>query len=183
MNFPCHRTGRNHGFSALELILVLLVASIVLAVAIPSFKTMGSSTQVRTAKNALILGLQRARAEALSTGRNVVLCPSSDQHSCRNDSDWSEGWLLYRDDNRNGRFDPVEQLLLSQQLDPRLIGIRSNTGRRQITYRNLGESAGANASFVICSRRDPHFGGQVIIANSGRVRSLSFAPLETCAAI
>ena len=183
MNIPCQRPGHCRGFTALELLLVILVLSILVAVGLPSFKSLSSSTQVRTAKNALIVGLQRARAEAVSTGRNVVLCPSSDQHHCRRDSDWSDGWLLYRDDNRNGRFDPVEKLLLSQELDARRIGIRSNGGRRQITYRNLGESAGANASFVICSRSDPHHGGQVIIANSGRVRSLSFAPLETCAAL
>lgn len=179
----CRLAGHNRGFSALELMLCLLVLSILGLVAIPSFKSMGSSTQVRAASSALIVSLQRARSEALSTGRNVVLCPSSDQQRCRQDSNWSDGWLLFRDDNRNGRFDPVEALLLSQSVNPRMIDIRSNNGRRQITYRSLGESAGANASFVICSRFDPHYGAQVIIANSGRIRSLSFAPEDSCAAL
>ena len=175
-----HLAGHSRGLTLIELLTVLSILSILLVFAAPSFNAVTASTQLTSAKNQLILGLQRARSEAVSSGRDVVLCPSRDGLRCEDVSDWSHGWLLYTDNNRNSRFDPVEPLLLSQNLDPELVSVRSTSGRRQITYRSLGESAGANASFVLCSRLRPEKGGQVIVANSGRVRTLNFAPESAC---
>lgn len=180
MRSPRHLAGHSRGLMLTELIVVMGIVALLLAVAVPTFKSLLASTQLTTAKNQLVLGLQRARAEAVTSGRDIVLCPSREGLRCQDDSDWSSGWLLYTDNNRNGRFDPVEPLLMSFALDSELVSVRSNSGRRRITYRSLGESAGANASFVLCSRLRPDQGGQVIVANSGRVRSLNFAPESAC---
>lgn len=177
---PRHLAGHSRGLTLIELIISLAILVVLLAIAVPSFKSLAASTRLTASKNQLILGLQRARSEALSRGRDVVLCPSLDGRRCVDDSDWSHGWLLYVDNNRNSRFDAIETLLLSQTMDAENVSINGNHGRRQITYRNLGESAGANATFVLCSRMRPDLGGQVIVANSGRVRSLNFAPPSAC---
>lgn len=163
-----------------ELLVVMGILAILMIVAVPSFRSLMASTQLTAANNSLVSGLQRARAEALISGHDLVMCPSTDGQRCMQGSDWSNGFLLYSDNNRNGRFDPVEPLLLSHRLDPRVISVRSNSGRGSITYRSLGESAGSNATFVICSRQRPEQGRQIIIANSGRVRSLRFAPQSAC---
>jgi type IV fimbrial biogenesis protein FimT len=170
------------GMALIELVAVLVILAILLASALPSLQSLTARAQLTTAKNSLILGLQRARAEAASRGRDSVLCPSEDGLRCLDGSDWSNGWVLFVDFNRNGRFDPVEPLLLSQSLDADRVSVRSTSGRRRITYRSLGESAGSNVTFVICSRRRPEHAGQVIVANSGRVRSLDFAPAQACSA-
>ena len=175
-----HLAGHSRGLTLIELIAGMAIVVLLLAFAAPTFSSLTASTQLTTTKNQLVLGLQRARAEALSKSRDVVLCPSRDGMRCEDVSDWSNGWLLYVDNNRNGRFDAIEPLLLSQKLDPQQVSVRSNNGRRRITYRSLGESAGANATFVLCSRMRPELGGQVIVANSGRVRSLNFAPEMAC---
>lgn len=181
MHIPCHRRGHSRGMTLIELIVILAMAAILLVGAAPSFRSMMASTQLTTAKNSLVLGLQRARMEAVSRGREQVLCPSSDGLRCDDASDWSNGWLLYSDDNRNGRFDPVEPLLLSQALDASKVSVRSTSGRRRITYRSMGEAPGTNVTFVICSRQRADKGGQVIVSNSGRVRTLNFAPPAACA--
>lgn len=170
------------GMTLIELIAVLAIVAVLLASALPAWQSLTARAQLTTAKNSLILGLQRARAEAASRGRDSVLCPSDDGLRCHESSDWSKGWVLFVDLNRNGRFDPVEPLLLSQSLDPERVSVRSTSGRRRITYRSLGESAGSNVTFVVCSRRRPEHAGQVIVANSGRVRSLDFAPAQACSA-
>lgn len=175
-----HPAGCCRGFTLTELMLVLCLLALLLAAGMPSLRTLMAKTQLASANNALVLGLQRARSEAVASGRNVVLCPSSDGLRCAPASDWSNGWLLYRDNNSNARFDPVEPLLLTQMLDARLVSVRSTSGRRTITYRSLGEAPGANVTFVICSRQRPDQGRQVIVANSGRVRTLSFAPPSAC---
>ena len=176
MKPPRHSPGQNCGFSALELLTVLALSSIMLSLAIPSLRGMTASTRLSSASNALVVGLQRARTEAVSTGRNTVICPSVNGMQCSNSSDWSDGWLIYRDQNRNTRFDAGEQLLQVQSLEATQVRIRSNNGRRWVTYRSLGESEGANTTFVLCSRQDPARGRQVIVANSGRVRTLNHAP-------
>lgn len=181
MRLTCQPGGHNRGYTAMELIVTVVIVTLLVAAALPAFKSTFASTQLSSVKSALIVSLQRARVEALSSGRDVVLCPSANQRNCNDDSDWSEGWLLYRDDNFNGRFDPVEPMLLSQKLDASQVDVHSNGGRRRITYRNLGESAGSNATFVLCSRSLRDRGAQVIVSNSGRVRSLNFAPDSACA--
>jgi type IV fimbrial biogenesis protein FimT len=181
MSRHCQQGGNSRGFTVPELIFSVALVAILLTAAQPSFKSLMASTQVRTAKNLLVLGLQRARAEAVKTGRNLVLCPSEDEQSCSDNSDWSAGWVLFRDDNRNSRFDPTESLILAQTLDSQQLIVHSTSGRRRITYRSLGDSEGANVTFVVCSRRDLQQAGQVIVANSGRVRTLNFAPPDRCA--
>ena len=179
------RSQRSHcrGMSAAELLITLAIAAILCAIGVPSLARMQTSAQLTSTKSALMLGLNRARAEAVSTGRNAIMCPSSNGRQCLDVSDWSEGWLIYRDDNRNSRFDPVESLVLYHQADADEVSVRSNAGRRRITYRSLGDSEGANSTFILCSRREQGEGRQVIIANSGRIRGLSFAPAASCAAL
>lgn len=181
MKIPCLSRGRCSGMTLIELVAALGVMAVLLVAALPSWQSLTARTQLTTAKNSLVLGLQRARMEAVARGREQVLCPSRDGLRCEDGSDWSNGWLLYSDDNRNGRFDPVERLLLSQSLDPELVSVRSTSGRRRIVYRSMGEAPGTNVTFVICSRQRAEHGGQVIVSNSGRVRTLSFAPPAACA--
>lgn len=180
MDTPRHAPGHSQGLTALELLMVLAVFSVVLSVAIPSMRGLSASTHLSSAGNALVVGLQRARSEAVTTGRNSVLCPSLDGFRCEDTSDWSHGWLLYRDQNRNNRFDAGEPLLQVQHYESGKVSIRSNNGRRRVTYRSLGESEGANTTFVLCSRQDPARGKQVIVANSGRIRTLNHAPPNGC---
>ena len=180
MSNPRHAPGHSRGLSAIELLAVLAVSSVVLAAAVPSLRGVTAGTHLSNASNALVVGLQRARSEAVSTGRNSVLCPSPDGMRCADTSDWSSGWLLYRDQNRNSRFDAGEPLLHTQSLDPLQVSIRSNNGRRRVTYRSLGESEGANTTFILCSRLESARGRQVIVANSGRVRLLDQAPASGC---
>ena len=177
------RPSQCRGMSAAELLIALATALILCAIGVPSLARMQTSAQLTSTKSALILGLNRARAEAVSTGRNLIICPSANGRQCLDASDWSDGWLIYRDDNRNSRFDPVESLVLYHQADASEVNVRSNAGRRRITYRSLGDSEGANSTFILCSQRDRGEGRQVIIGNSGRVRGLSFAPATACATL
>lgn len=171
----------NLGFTVIEMMVVVAVIAILACIALPNFRHLMQSNQMTTAKNALVAALQRARAEAATSGRNAVLCPSMNGHSCQTAGDWSRGWLLYRDDNHNGRFDPVEELMLTHAQPTSPLSIRTSDGRRKITYRGMGRADGANVRFVFC---DPavESGGQVVVANSGRIRVADRAPAGACMA-
>lgn len=173
---------RTHfGFSVLELIVTLAIVSVLAVFTLPNMSRLMQSNRMTTAKNALIGTLHRARAEAASTSRNAVLCPSANGHRCLTTGDWSGGWLLYRDDNANGRFDPVESLLQVHAMDATDLTVRTSDGRRKVTYRNLGRADGTNVRFIFCDRRGDAAGGQVVVANSGRMRSTDRVPPGSCA--
>jgi type IV fimbrial biogenesis protein FimT len=75
------------GFTAIELIITLVVASLLVGIAIPGFLAMFERNTVSTTSNDLLSGLLLARSEAVRQGGGVItLTPSS------------SGWTVDSDD-------------------------------------------------------------------------------------
>ena len=70
------------GFTLLELMVTLAVASILAVIALPSFRDLLRKNQVSSANNALLADLSYARSEAITRGNIVSICPSSDGATC-----------------------------------------------------------------------------------------------------
>ncbi|PWK92851.1 GspH/FimT family pseudopilin [Fulvimonas soli] len=84
------------GFSLLELMVALAVASILAVVAAPSFRDMLRRNKVSATSNALLADLAYARSEAINRGNIVSICPSTDQKSCTSSSTaYESGWIIY----------------------------------------------------------------------------------------
>lgn len=86
------------GFTLLELIITILMASILLGVAAPSIWSVIESNRAAAASNELITSLNAARGNAVSRRRNVSLCTSGNGATCRaaadtNYTNWHAGWL------------------------------------------------------------------------------------------
>jgi|GEM_PF-190310 len=103
--FP--RRGGQRGFSAPELMVVLAVASILLAVAVPSLHGFIQSQRLMAAANEFQAAVSLARSEAIRRGVRVDLVPA------KNGSDWSQGWTVYIDRNGNRKIDSGEQIMLA----------------------------------------------------------------------
>lgn len=69
------RTG--HGFTLVELLIVMVLLGLFAALAIPSFVRLNHSTNTLTAANELYAVLQYARSESLSRGRGVTVSVTS----------------------------------------------------------------------------------------------------------
>ncbi len=89
---------KNNGFSLIELLVVVAMLGVLLALAAPGFQdTIESANTNSQAKNIMSM-LNLARSEAVKRGRNVAICASLDGLDC-SAGDWSEGWMVFVDNN------------------------------------------------------------------------------------
>ena len=117
----------NQGFSILELLVVLTIASILLGVAIPSFQSTLKRNRVESHQNDLSSMLAIARSESVGRSRVVTICGSANLTSCAGSSDWSTGWIVFLDDGSGG----------GTASD----GIRNGTEEILKVYRHQGENS------------------------------------------
>lgn len=102
---------RVRGFTLVELMIAVAVLTVLLAVAIPSFSFVSNSSNLSAMANELVASVQIARTEAIRRGVRTVICPSTNGTACVAGSDWSAGWLVYFDDDRDGVLDAGETVL------------------------------------------------------------------------
>ncbi len=65
------------GFTLLELLVTIAVAAIVMAVAVPSFRTIVISNRLSSAANEYVAALTEAKLEAVRRNRETLMCGSS----------------------------------------------------------------------------------------------------------
>ncbi|MFS2139397.1 GspH/FimT family pseudopilin [Duganella sp. Dugasp56] len=94
------------GYSLTELLIVLGLAGILLAVAVPSYVGVLRRQQLRIAVNDLVAAINLTRSHAVARGGKVLLVPLDPSGSS-----WREGWVVFVDENNNRRPDAGELLL------------------------------------------------------------------------
>lgn len=143
---------KNHarGMTLIELMMAISVLGILLAVAIPGFRTISVQSQVTAAANDLVSTLNLARSEALRRSGNVVVCTSSDRATCT-DSPWTTGWLVFADANGNEELDVPGEAVV--QVWPALHGQLTLTNgalETRVSYNALGMATSAT-TFTVAS--------------------------------
>jgi type IV fimbrial biogenesis protein FimT len=95
------------GFTLVELLITMVVVSILLATAIPSFMQFIKNNRVTGQANSFVVSTHMARNEAVKRGAGTTLCAANaDMSGCSNDpNDWSTGWIVFSDLNRDGVLD------------------------------------------------------------------------------
>lgn len=101
---------RIQGLTVLEVMILLSAIALIVLVAVPGSNLVLDKHRMKVATDSIVMGLELARSEANARSSLVVLCPSSNGHTCRSDSDWSKGWLVYSDGNGNGTVQDIELL-------------------------------------------------------------------------
>jgi type IV fimbrial biogenesis protein FimT len=158
------------GFSIIEIITTLSIASVLLAIGIPSFQILTQSGRMTTAINTISTHLYLARSEAVKQGFNVVLCPSSDGLNCKDTMIWDEEIIMFADINKNGIKEAEENLLRHINITSKSIRISTTTGRRKAIYDPKGFSMGKNVTFTFCDTNNKIDPKAVIVSNTGRAR-------------
>ena len=83
------------GFTLIELLITVVVLSILLALAVPAFRSFMQNDQQLVQQNNLVLSLNTARSEAIKNDLpgGVQVCSSTDGATCTG-TPWEQGWIV-----------------------------------------------------------------------------------------
>lgn len=160
---------RTSGFSLIEATIVMAVASIGLAIGLPSYRSVIQHQRESATTNLLSSFMASARSTAVTYHKPTVVCPNDGNNQCRDDSDWTQGWIMFYDADGNRRPDGPDDLLRVEAgpSDPEL-RVVSTSGRPKVTFLANGSAAGSNLTIRLC--RSGTTRAAVIVNRSGRTR-------------
>lgn len=155
------------GFTLTELMVTLSVLGILAALALPGMGELLKNNRLASQTNDITTVLAYARAEAMRRGARMTLCPSANGADCTGGSDWSVGFIVFADSNRDATVSPGEEVLRT---------IEPLSGNNALTVSGIGSSlqfrgsgvVTSPGSYKICDDR-PDKGRRISIASSGSI--------------
>lgn len=166
------------GYSLVELLVVLTLASILLSIAVPSMTGMINTQRSTSLGNSFLAGLNLARNEAIKRNARTVLCKSADGQSCTTSGGWQQGWILFHDVNNNAQLDAGEQVIQLQGAVWQGLSLTGNTNvANYVSYSASGSAKLISGAFQAGTFRlclDPVSIGdvrQIVLSGTGRARS------------
>lgn len=90
------------GLTLIELMVTISIVAILISLAVPSFQSMISSSNLTTATNDLVNTLAQARSNAIRRGGRVTVCKSINGTQCVATGNWEQGWIVFNDTTKSG---------------------------------------------------------------------------------
>lgn len=170
-------TRKDAGLTLIELLITLALAALLLTFGVPAFTGTLERTRVATTLHQVSADLAMARGTAIMRRAQVVVCPRTEGQRCRDDNDWSSGWIVFTDEDGNRQPDHDAHILrVTGPPSHRTLAIDST--RRFLRYQQDGRSAHSNQTVRVCSGQ--RLAGTVVINNVGRVRSVRAQKRALC---
>jgi type IV fimbrial biogenesis protein FimT len=162
---------KNNGFTLIELLLGIAIITILLGQAIPSFNQLIEKRKATANVQRLMQTLQFSRTTAITENTTVTVCPTSDGLNCS--SNWSDGYLSFKDINNNRTFDSGDEKLVEylthdtkSQTSWRAFGVRSS-----LQWLPTGITNHQNGSFELCYDSKAELARGLFITKAGRIRN------------
>jgi type IV fimbrial biogenesis protein FimT len=163
------------GFSLVELMVALVLSSVLLFLALPTFQDWIAQTRLSTQSITLRNLLSTARSEAIKRSEPVRLCNANvlgqtcESTSLQGVQNWNNGLLLFVDKNDNRQLDASTELLIKRiELEPS-VQIQWNRGD-SLSFLPTGRMDwGSNGTFTLTdnTRQETI---KLVISIQGRVR-------------
>ncbi|MDH4253377.1 MAG: GspH/FimT family pseudopilin [Gammaproteobacteria bacterium] len=166
-------TRRRAGFTLIELITTIAVASILLSLAIPGVRNFTMNARQAGSVNEFVSAIHLARNTAITTNSRVTVCASSGGANCEVTS-WEQGWIVFVDDDSDQAVDPAERIIGSGD-GSNALDIDSAQFGRFFMFRPNGRVMNAaittnTGEFTVCDERGSSYARVVIVDISGRPR-------------
>jgi type IV fimbrial biogenesis protein FimT len=159
---------RETGVSLVELLITLGVATILLSVAVPSFRTISMNSKQAGTVNELVAGMHLARNTAITLNARVGVCTSVSGVACEAVG-WNKGWIAFHDlDNDQAR--DADETILATGSEVDSITIESAQFPTSFTYRPNGRVLNGTGEFALCDKRGSEHAKVVLLDMSGRPR-------------
>ncbi len=168
-----HKTS---GFTILELMITLTIASVIMALAIPSFRDFIKNSRMSGASNDLLASLQLARTEAIKRRHSVAVCasanPSAAVPNCAASFNGA-GWVVWDDVDSDRAIDGGEPVLARHAVLNSALTTSESTN--VVQYQSSGFVGVNQTNFVlICDDRSnaqlgsSYFKRAIAISKTGR---------------
>ena len=157
----------------IELLMTIVVAGILLAIAVPSFRSFVLNDRDIGQINSLVSSLNYARSEAvkLASPTGITVCPSTDGQTCSGGTAWAGGWVVVDTNNadcNNAPCPPLQSVLAFAGTNT-VTPVGATTG---VTFSSSGLVAGPPGTTLtirICDTRGAAFARDVEVNSTGRV--------------
>ena len=160
--------GSAKAFSLYELIITVAVVGTILSLGIPSFGSIVADHRLRTDVDALFHAVYLARKESVFRRRAVTLCPTDGARDCLQDNDWSAGWMMFVNLDRDlpAVRDPGEPVLKEYSAGGHS---RVIANRRSFSFRTTALRA-TNGTVIFCDKSGRTEPRALVISYTGRPR-------------
>ncbi|MFS4550230.1 GspH/FimT family pseudopilin [Comamonas resistens] len=177
------------GFTAIELIVTIAIAAVLMAVAAPSFIGFQRNSELTSLTNKLLGSINTARGEAMKAGRNAFVIPV-------NTTSWASGWNVFVDMNGDNAYtEGTDILVQSNEAPPSFFEISgTNNAAASSPYisfdssgyaRTIGGSGLTNLTLSIKRTDVPSASAneetrRIIVARTGKTRSCKPSSDSSC---
>lgn len=153
---------RHKGLTLIELLVGLVLIGVVATLAAPAFAALVDSQRRQDTAQQLASSLRLARVEAILRSQPVIVQAR--------ESDWSQGWRVYVDVNRNQFQDDDETVLVERSGHRNVKVVGNSRVAMRIGFDNTGRLLNnANGTLAVCLKDSPASHYQIAIAVTGRV--------------
>ncbi|MBI3773515.1 MAG: GspH/FimT family pseudopilin [Gammaproteobacteria bacterium] len=145
---------RISGFTLIELMITLAVTAILVTIGVPAMQQLIAGNRLTVETNDLITDLNLTRSEAIRSGQPATICKSSNGQNCESNTDWHQGWIVFRDIDGNHQLNNDETIVrhhgpLTQNTTINLK--KSGVSTDHVLFEADGKPNGQNGSFYLCN--------------------------------
>ncbi len=156
------------GFTLYELVITVMLLAVLASLAFPGFSALLARQKQRVEINTLFGAIHLARKESILKRRVVSICPTADFLQCGARSDWSHGWLMFENVDRDSppSVDAGETILRRHRVAD---SISIDANRSGFTLRATFLRA-TNGTIVVCDSQDRVRPKALVVSYTGRPR-------------
>ena len=170
----------NDGFTLIEMLVSILILTILLLLAIPSFSVLISNNKMISEVYVMRSTINHARTEALARRAPIVICPTTDGLACANSNDWSTGYMTFVDTDDNNIADPSnpDEEIIQWESRQRPVAIIFDNVNKRVRYGGQGFAQDHGGTFTFCDERGSTDARALILDPVGSLRAAIDADLS-----